>query len=971
MEEEPKRDISCETLDLRNLALYDDGAWILSSFLGKSNSRVITCDLSNNNISDEGMQGFSSVLKHMKVLTTLKLNGNGFAYDGTRFLIRGIRECPPLKHLELANNRIANDGCEVIAKYLTHNMTMKSINLSSNHIGDDGIVELTTAIKKNRCLEGITLSKNQIGTKGARLVAEAMKLNGVMTYLSVCENKGIGADGAYFFGEMMGLNTSLEYLDLSDIELIRNFSTVGTHALNEGIRKNRTIRVLKLARNGFSESHVVDLAGALAQNRGIVELDLGMSSIPPIWFQPNTYLPTKIDTKMPTIQTTLDRNRDIHADPELHLKYSYRNKVEMEPGDEGYWTLRRKWREVNKRIQDRRDAQAEKGLEYDRMALENEYVEEKMFQHNLTVEDFLVSEQGLRFVKMVTKVIEECLYELSRKTEVSVEEVAPPPPGLLLAEPTGLSSKAGMSVKDALQAQFQGQELPAPPGMPETTGSPPLTKGTPPGTAPEPTPGSPLGKVAGKGIRPTRRKREVGKVKEVVPMTDPALLVVAPPPPPPPAPLNVRKVITDVGMISQQSLYGIVASVFRSQSCDSFLRLAPEQIQNVFHFCAIPILTLEDAQKAVDGSLIPHSEVLGFKRLCKHMSAHAHMLCKKNKWERMRILADIYFNPPLQEARDIIRHYFAEDAKRKHTADYRAMPEKAPVFMCEVCLARFPSEKLLLKHKNTGLGRSEHVKYHTAQKIWASEDIILKRARFLESGMFFPCYMELNDEKSLPKHYFPQVFDKMGDEGHAIGVVEPSVTLRVEDTLGDFMQIRFEGTLGWVRYKGMVRTVESKKPKYVTVLVPSQKDIPDFYKNLEMYKNPVYYRFNDELPLNTELKVRLKPELKSEVVGHIVENMVVQVWAILDDMWLQIKFNKHETAWVMCKNRAEDVMLLFLHESVQLRLSAPSCNHLTKNSPFSLPKNAPELFVEKKKKKHNIDLDAEFHPDDIDVHHVE
>jgi hypothetical protein len=237
--------------------------------------------------------------------------------------------------------------------------------------------------------------------------------------------------------------------------------------------------------------------------------------------------------------------------------------------------------------------------------------------------------------------------------------------------------------------------------------------------------------------------------------------------------------------------------------------------------------------------------------------------------------------------------------------------------------------------------------------------------------VFFPCFMELNDDKKLPKHYFPQVFDKMGEEGHAIGVVEPNVTLRVEDTLGDFMQIRFEGVLGWVRYKGEVRTVESKKPTYVTVLVPSQQHIPGFYKNLEMYKNPVYYRFNDDLPLNTELKVRLKPDLQAEVVGHVTEDMIVQVWAILDDMWLQIRFHKHEAAWVLFKNRADDVMLVFLHESVQMRLSAPSCSHLTKKSPFKLPRTAPELFVEKKKKHHHVDPDAEYHPDDIDVHHVE
>ena len=228
---------------------------------------------------------------------------------------------------------------------------------------------------------------------------------------------------------------------------------------------------------------------------------------------------------------------------------------------------------------------------------------------------------------------------------------------------------------------------------------------------------------------------------------------------------------------------------------------------------------------------------------------------------------------------------------------------------------------------------------------------------------------ELNDESKLPKHYFPQVFDKMGEEGHAIGVVEPNVTVRVEDTLGEFMHVRYEGVRAWVRYKGMVRTVDSKKATYVKVLVPSQQHIPDFYANLEMYNLPVYYRFNDELPKNSELKVRLKPEASAPVVGHIVENMQVEVWAILDDFWLQIRYNEHETAWVIYKNKANDIMLLILHESVQERLKANPA--LTARSPFSLPLSSPQLLVLKKKKFQHFDPEAANDPNELDAHNVE
>ena len=209
----------------------------------------------------------------------------------------------------------------------------------------------------------------------------------------------------------------------------------------------------------------------------------------------------------------------------------------------------------------------------------------------------------------------------------------------------------------------------------------------------------------------------------------------------------------------------------------------------------------------------------------------------------------------------------------------------------------------------------------------------------------------------------------MGDEGHAIGVVEPNTTVRAEDTLGEFMQIRFEGVRAWVRYKGMVKTIDSKSSTFVTVLVPSQQNIPNFYKNLEMYSTPVYYRFNDELPLASEIKVRLKPDIKAEVVGHVTENMQVEAWAILDDCWLQIRFNEHETAWVIYKNKVGDVMLLLLHDSVQAKLRADSA--VTAKSPFKLRIDAPELQIQKKKRHQHFDPEAGEDPTELDAHTVE
>ena len=87
---------------------------------------------------------------------------------------------------------------------------------------------------------------------------------------------------------------------------------------------------------------------------------------------------------------------------------------------------------------------------------------------------------------------------------------------------------------------------------------------------------------------------------------------------------------------------------------------------------------------------------------------------------------------------------------------------------------------------------------------------------------------------------------------------------------------------------------------------------------------------------------------------------------MLNNEWLQIRFNKHDCGWILCQNDIQEQLLLRLPDIIQIRLQ----NHptLTKNSPFLLVKNAPELVIEKKKKAPVIThMDSQI--SDMDVHY--
>jgi len=80
---------------------------------------------------------------------------------------------------------------------------------------------------------------------------------------------------------------------------------------------------------------------------------------------------------------------------------------------------------------------------------------------------------------------------------------------------------------------------------------------------------------------------------------------------------------------------------------------------------------------------------------------------------------------------------------------------------------------------------------------------------------------------TLPDNYIPQIFDSRGIEGRPIGVVEPGRTVRVEDSFGYWVKIRFEDRFGWVLFRTHFRDL----------LVPACQQVSKrFWDNMVLLK---------------------------------------------------------------------------------------------------------------------------------------
>ena len=157
------------------------------------------------------------------------------------------------------------------------------------------------------------------------------------------------------------------------------------------------------------------------------------------------------------------------------------------------------------------------------------------------------------------------------------------------------------------------------------------------------------------------------------------------------------------------------------------------------------------------------------------------------------------------------------------------------------------------------------------------------------TGKKFPSYYVLNPMIRFHTDITPQLFDTRGNkEGRPVGVIEPDMTVRVEDMIGDWMQIQHEDNLAWVKYKDGT----------FDILVPALKNKRGFWKDLQAWSKPKLYRVSDTLPEYAEIKVRQLPLKDSIVCGSLLPGMMVQCWAI-NGGWLQIRYLNYASVWVL------------------------------------------------------------------------
>ena len=145
-----------------------------ATFLERRDEELTTLDLRSLDLDIEGaVEAIRvSVKPHHR---SIRLSSNFLGDDAWRVL---NAECTAnILSLDLADNYISQEGVQLLCPFLAKNRTLTHLNLSCNHIQRDGAATLISAIAGNPVLHTLDLSGNNIDKPRLQQLHETIRRN--------------------------------------------------------------------------------------------------------------------------------------------------------------------------------------------------------------------------------------------------------------------------------------------------------------------------------------------------------------------------------------------------------------------------------------------------------------------------------------------------------------------------------------------------------------------------------------------------------------------------------------------------------------------------------------------------------------------------------------------------------------------------------------------------------------------------
>ncbi|XP_058595766.1 leucine-rich repeat-containing protein 74A isoform X4 [Neofelis nebulosa] len=206
-----------------------------------SNTSVVTLELADNWIMEEGTLSLVQMLQENYYLQDLNISNNDLGLKGASTISEFLqRNTSSLLNLQLSGNNFKDEAAELFCQAFSANYRIKTLDLSHNEFSDKGGEHLGQMLALNIGLQSLDLSWNHFHTRGAVALCNGLRANVTLQKLDLSMN-GFGNEGATALGEVLRLNNSLVYIDVSSNDI----SNEGVIKISKGLEFNESLKVLK------------------------------------------------------------------------------------------------------------------------------------------------------------------------------------------------------------------------------------------------------------------------------------------------------------------------------------------------------------------------------------------------------------------------------------------------------------------------------------------------------------------------------------------------------------------------------------------------------------------------------------------------------------------------------------------------------------------------------------------------------
>uniref|UniRef100_A0A673TLG6 Leucine rich repeat containing 74A n=1 Tax=Suricata suricatta TaxID=37032 RepID=A0A673TLG6_SURSU len=228
----------------------------------KSNTSIVTLELADNHITEEGALSLVEMLQENSFLQDLNISDNELGFKGASTISEFLqRNTSSLLNLQLSGNNFRDESAELLCQALSANYRIKMLDLSHNEFSDKGGEHVGQMLALNIGLQSLDLSWNHFHIRGAVALCNGLRANVTLQKLDLSMN-GFGNEGATALGEVLRLNNSLVYLDVSSNDI----SNEGAAKISKGLEINESLKVLRLYLNPLSMDGAMSLILSIKRN---------------------------------------------------------------------------------------------------------------------------------------------------------------------------------------------------------------------------------------------------------------------------------------------------------------------------------------------------------------------------------------------------------------------------------------------------------------------------------------------------------------------------------------------------------------------------------------------------------------------------------------------------------------------------------------------------------------------------------